>query len=90
MELADLTTHARSYTKVLAPLSSVVALPATFLAFVCWIPATTKSGGRKRKEQSTLVTQSSGQAPLETQHFGRTTALQNGPGKIRATDLCRI
>jgi hypothetical protein len=36
------------------------------------------SGGR----QSTLVTQSAGQAPLETQHFGRTTALQKGPGKI--------
>ena len=87
MELMEAYTHSYPCIACIVPRKAVAEVSLTK-------PKTASSnkgsGGRKRKEQSTLVTQSSGQAPLETQHFGRTTALQKGPGKIRPANLWLI
>ena len=84
MELMEAYTHSYPCMVCIAPRKAVAEVSLTE-------PKTAspnkRSGGRKRKEQSTPLTQSSGQAPLETQHFGRTTALQKGPGRIRTPGL---
>lgn len=58
-------------------------------AAVAEVSTRTPNKGRGGR-QSILVTQSAGQAPLETQQFGRTTAFQKGPRGNRTSAPRRL
>lgn len=73
MELMEAKKARETYTHVFMNSAAAVAEVST---------RTPGRGGR----QSILVTQSAGQAPLETQQFGRTTAFQKGPGGNRTPE----